>query len=127
MSLLMGVWGWWAFDFFTLIASYLSSSVISAQTIMRSLGLLTFMLPVGLGRATSYYVGVFIGQGCEKSINHYYNVCLAMSAIVGLIQCFILWILEDQVIAFYTNQQDVVDQMHQAWFVFCIFVFFDTT
>ena len=30
MSLLMGVWGWWAFDFFTLIASYLSSEVISA-------------------------------------------------------------------------------------------------
>jgi len=30
MSLLMGVWGWWAFDIFTLIASYLATEIISA-------------------------------------------------------------------------------------------------
>lgn len=84
MSLLMGVWGWWAFDIFTLIASYLSTEVISAQTIMRSLGLLTFMVPVGLGKACQYYVGIFIGQGCERSINHYFNVCLLLSVIIGV-------------------------------------------
>lgn len=42
--------GWWSvagFDCFTLIASYLSFSTISAQTIMRTLGLLTFMIPLG--------------------------------------------------------------------------------
>jgi Na+-driven multidrug efflux pump len=29
-SLSMGVWGWWAFDIFTLIASYLSVEEVSA-------------------------------------------------------------------------------------------------
>lgn len=29
-GLLMGVWGWWAFDIFTLISSYLSVDIISA-------------------------------------------------------------------------------------------------
>ena len=61
MSMFMGVWGWWAFDIFTLLASYLSAEVISAQTIMRSLGLLTFMIPVGFNKACSYYIGIFIG------------------------------------------------------------------
>lgn len=44
----MGVWGWWAFDIFTLIASYIGSEIIAAQTILRSIGLITFMLPVGI-------------------------------------------------------------------------------
>jgi hypothetical protein len=30
MGMLMGVWGWWAFDIFTLMASYLSVDEISA-------------------------------------------------------------------------------------------------
>ena len=81
----MGVWGWWAFDIFTLLASYLSTNAISAQTIMRSLGLLTFMIPVGFNKACSYYVGIYIGKGCEKSLMHYYNVAMIMSCIVGVL------------------------------------------
>ena len=41
----MGVWGFWSFDIFTLIASYLSVEIVSAQTIMCSLGLITYMTP----------------------------------------------------------------------------------
>lgn len=81
----MGVWGWWAFDIFTLIASYLAADIISAQTIMRSLGLLTFMVPVGLGRACQYFCGVFIGRGCERSIMHYFNVCMLLAGICGIV------------------------------------------
>lgn len=51
-SLAMGVWGWWAFDIFTLIASYMDTAVIAAQTILRTLGLITFMLPVGIMSAS---------------------------------------------------------------------------
>ena len=91
----MGIWGWWAFDILTLLASYISTSVISAQTIMNSLGMLTFMIPLGFNRATSYYVGYFIGQGCEESLKHYYNVAMLMSCIVGVLQISILWALRD--------------------------------
>lgn len=51
-SLAMGVWGWWAFDIFTLIASYMDTAVIAAQTILRTLGLITYMLPVGIMSAS---------------------------------------------------------------------------
>jgi len=57
MGLLMGFWGWIGFDIFTLIASYLSSVSVSAQTIMRTLGLLTFMVPMGLSTATNVLIG----------------------------------------------------------------------
>mmetsp|Transcript_34418 Transcript_34418/g.42485 ORF Transcript_34418/g.42485 Transcript_34418/m.42485 type:complete len:92 (+) Transcript_34418:221-496(+) len=91
----MGVWSWWAFDIFTLIASYLSSELISAQTIMRSLGLLTFMVPVGFSKACGFYIGVYIGRGSEATIKHYYNVATLMAVAVGILQMLLLWALED--------------------------------
>jgi Na+-driven multidrug efflux pump len=60
-GMMMGVWSVWAFDTFTLIASYLSISEVSAQTVMRSLGLATFMVPFGLSMASGMLVGRSIG------------------------------------------------------------------
>ena len=81
----MGVWGWWAFDIFTLIGSYLSVSVISAQTIMRSLGLFTFMIPVGFTVACSILVGSNVGKGDICAIKNYYKTCMGCAAFVGIL------------------------------------------
>ena len=103
----MGVWGWWAFDIFTLMCSYLAPEIISAQTIMRSLGLLTFMIPVGFNSACSYFMGLYIGKGCSKSVRFYYEVCLRLSLFVGITISILLYIFEEQVLNFYTNQEIV--------------------
>ena len=57
MAMLMGVWGWWAFSIFTLIGTYLYVKVISAQTIMHSIGLLTYMIPLGIQVASGILIG----------------------------------------------------------------------
>jgi multidrug resistance protein, MATE family len=62
-SLAMGVWGWWAFDIFTLIASYMDTTVIAAQTILRTIGLITFMLPVGIMSSCGTLIGNSVGAG----------------------------------------------------------------
>lgn len=84
MGLFMGVWGWWAFDIFTLIASYLSIHEVSAQTIMRSLGLMTFMIPVGFSIACGILVGRSIGQGSVAAIKQYYKLCMYISLVVAV-------------------------------------------
>ena len=61
------------------------------------------MIPVGFGKATMYFVGVFIGTGCEESLKHYYKVAMLMSIVVGFLQIIILWALEEQVIKMYTD------------------------
>ena len=86
----MGVWGWWAFDIFTLIGSYLAESVIAAQTIMRSLGLLTFMIPVGFKVACQILIGQNIGRACERAIRHYFKMCMYFSLAVGVLQAALL-------------------------------------
>lgn len=60
-SMMMGVWAVWAFDVFTLIASYLSIDEVSAQTVLRSLGLTTFMIPLGLSLSTGILISKSIG------------------------------------------------------------------
>jgi MATE family multidrug resistance protein len=76
MGMLMGVWGWWAFDIFTLMASYLSVTIVSAQTIMRSLGLMTYMIPVGFSTACGILVGKSIGCGSIAQVKFYYKICM---------------------------------------------------
>ena len=74
---------------------------------MRSLGLLTFMVPVGFSKAAGYYIGKFIGQGSEPLITHYYNVSMTMSVLVGALQIIILLLLQNVIINFYTDIREV--------------------
>ena len=75
-SIAMGVWGWWAFDLFTLMASYLGPNEVATQTIMRSLGLLTFMVPVGFSAACRVHTGNSLGEGKPCQARTYYRVNL---------------------------------------------------
>ena len=107
----MGIWGWWAFDIFTLICSYLSVAAISAQTVMRSLGLLTFMLPVGLMVSSGIMLGENIGKGDIPAIKHYYRVCLLMAGFIGLGTILLLVPGRDLIISIFTQEEEVVQQM----------------
>lgn len=84
-SLAMGVWGWWAFDIFTLIASYMGPAVIAAQTILRAIGLMTFMLPVGIMSACGTLVGNAVGAGRPDHAIQYYKTCMQMGVVLAIL------------------------------------------
>lgn len=123
----MGIWGSWAFDIFTLIASYLSVDQVSAQTIMRSLGMLTFTIPCGFSTACGILVGRSIGRGCVRTLKHYYSYCMYLSVAVALFQNAVLYLFENQIIGIFTDIESVAIHIRQAWFVFNVFVIVDTT
>lgn len=75
-SFLLSVMGWWAFDVFTQLATQVKDDdddgkhrdskdmkYVAAQTVMRNIGLFTFMIPVGLSSAAGFIVGRYIGKG----------------------------------------------------------------
>ena len=70
----LGVWGWWSFDIFTLMATYIGASAAGAQTCMRSIGLLTFMMPVGFANGAAIVIGKSIGQERKNLAMQYYRV-----------------------------------------------------
>jgi Na+-driven multidrug efflux pump len=56
-SFLLKVMSWWAFDIFMLISSTMKKTDTAAQTILRSIVLFTYMIPVGLSSASNFLTG----------------------------------------------------------------------
>lgn len=108
-SAAMGIWGWWAFEIFTLIASYLSEEVIAAQTIMRTLGLLTFMIPVGFSFAASIKVGHFIGSNNIAGIMYYFKMSMYLAIFVALFQIVLFVSAKKTVCLIFTTQDAVIN------------------
>ena len=126
-SLAMGVWGWWAFDIFTLIATYMDTAVIAAQTILRTVGLITFMLPVGIMSASGTLIGNSVGAGRADHAIIYYETSIKMGVALAIVQVLVLLLGKDLFVLLFTNQQAVGEQMMLAWPVLMVFVIFDTT
>ena len=90
----MSVWGWWAFDIFTLMATYLGGTVAAAQTIMRSIGLLTFMIPAGFAVACGILVGNSVGEKKPKLAMQFFRVSGASCIVITIIQIAIMYFTE---------------------------------
>ena len=127
VSMLMGVWGWWAFEIFTFMSTYLGETEAAAQSQMRSLGLLTFMLPVGYSSASSVLSGNAIGAYKPRQAIMYYKVCLFMAMVITVIQMSVLWLAKDAMIRMYTSNEAVAPLLADAWPILILFTLFDTT
>ena len=125
-SMGMSVWGYWALDIFTLMASYLSIEAIAAQTIMRSLGLYTYMLPVGLSTTASTLIGNSIGAESKLAINHYFKILMTLAVLIGVFECLLLHVTKDLIINFFADEPEVQKQMSKIWWIFQLFVIVDS-
>ena len=103
----MIIWSWWAFDIITLMASYLSTDIIAAQTIMRSIGLVTFMIPVGFAQACGILVGNSVGEGTPALAMQYYKICMFLAIFVIILQLVVLYFGRDAIISVFTNQEQI--------------------
>jgi len=99
----MSVWGWWAFDIFTLMASYMSPEAIAAQTCMRSIGLFAFMIPAGISGAASTLCGNSVGKENVEMVNLYYKMALFCSAAISCFLILVLWMFEESFIKIFTD------------------------
>ena len=99
----MSVWGWWAFDILTLMASYMSPEAIAAQTCMRSIGLFAFMIPAGISGAASTLCGNSVGKENVEMVNLYYKMALFCSAAISCFLILLLWMFEESFIKIFTD------------------------
>ena len=123
----MGVWVWWAYEVLTLMATYISTTAMDAQTIMRTIGTLTYMVPMGFNYACRIMIGKNIGSNNATAIKHYFKVSVLASFFVGLAEVIFLKIFEKPMSHLFTKDPAVQEQMISAWNIFLLFVIFDTT
>lgn len=94
---------------------------------MRSLGLLTFMIPVGFSIACGILVGRSIGQGSVPALKMYYKVSMYLSLVCAFIQCTILLTFGSSIVSIFTSIEGITTHIQDAWLIFNLFVVFDTT
>lgn len=63
---------WWGADAFTFISTYLATNVLAAQTIIRNITLLTFMIPVGISIVSGIMISNAIGAN-KVSLARYWS------------------------------------------------------
>ena len=80
----LSIWSWWAFDLFTLIASYMSTVELASQTVLRNIGLLTYMIPCGISVAAVILVGNNIGAKNIKHAQDYTKMCTVTAFVWAL-------------------------------------------
>ena len=73
-SMALGIWGLWTFDILTLMATYMVTAETGAQTIMRSISLLTYMIPAGFMTGARIVIGKSVGEERVNLAMQYYRV-----------------------------------------------------
>jgi Na+-driven multidrug efflux pump len=124
-SFLVKVMGWWAFDVFTQFAALLTETDTAAQTILRNIGLFTYMIPVGLMSSTNYFVGMYIGMNRVDLAKKIGGLLSQVTLAWSFASMVIVFFWRDAIMDIYTCDESIKDVMKKAWTVICIFVFFD--
>ena len=80
---------WWAFELLGLLASFISTEAISAQSIILQVSSLAFMIPEGLGTASASLVGNALGANqkslASKIIGYSFLLILCFELFIGFI------------------------------------------
>lgn len=124
-SILLRVMSWWAFDVFTQLASRLPAEYFAGQVILRSIGLFTYMIPVGLSVAANFLVGKFIGKNKVDLAHRISNQIMFITFMWSFIQMALIVLFKDGIIRFYSDKQGIYDAISPAWRIIAFFVFFD--
>lgn len=122
----LGIWSWWAMDVFTVIASYMTpADILTGQTIMRNITMLTFTIPVGIMISSTVFVGNFVGANKIPTAKAYAKTCVKSAAIWGLATIVLLQLLQTQFIGIFTNDDIVKGIIFEAYPIIMLYVLFD--
>ena len=124
-SFLLRVMGWWAFDVFTQMAAALTETDVATQTILRNIGLFTYMIPVGLSGAVNFYTGKYIGKNRVDLAKRISNLCMTVTFGWSFVSMAVVWFGMKPIMNFYTKDESVHQVAYQAWYVLTLFTFFD--
>ena len=73
------------------MATYLGVNDIAGQVILRALGLITFMIPVGIMFGSAIVIGNSLGEGRPKVAMQYFRYAVFYGLIVALTLISILY------------------------------------
>lgn len=121
----MGVWNWWGLEMFVLFGGYVSTTALAAQSVLRAVAMLSYMIPVGLRMATQITIGKSIGNQNSKGIRKYYRTSLEMGLIYAVIMATILLTNSTRIFGIFTQNVEVMEALTSTLVTFIVFCIVD--
>lgn len=109
-----------AFEILTLMASYLGTIELAAQSIGSTLASLTYQVPFAIGIASSTRIANFLGAGLGNAAKRSTQVSLAFGFLISLLNCAFVLVFRNAIPRLFTNDRDVIETVDAVIFLLAL-------
>ncbi|KAM9900905.1 hypothetical protein OXX79_004849 [Metschnikowia pulcherrima] len=107
-----------AFEILTLMASYIGTLELAAQSVGSTIASLTYQVPFAIGIASSTRIANYLGAGLGSSAKITTIVALAFGLCISILNFLAIFLFKTQIAALFTNDEHVIALVHQImWLV----------
>lgn len=107
-----------AFEILTLLASYLGTVELAAQSVGSTVASLTYQVPFAIGIAASTRIANFLGAGLAKSAKKATEVALMFGLVISVVNFIVLFTFDKQIGELFTKDKRVIELVTQImWLV----------
>ncbi|XP_057271727.1 multidrug and toxin extrusion protein 1-like isoform X1 [Pezoporus wallicus] len=124
-SMLMMCIEWWTYEIGSFLIGLLSVIELSAQSIIYEVSVVAFMIPLGLGTATSVQVGNALGAGDIDTAKRSSTTSLVCTVVLCIAVGAILATTKDVLGYIFTRDKEIVDLVAWVMPVYVVFHFFE--
>ncbi|KAG2386481.1 hypothetical protein C9374_002225 [Naegleria lovaniensis] len=115
----------WAFEFTSILASYLSATHTAAHAICLNIVSLSFMFPLAISTAASVLVGQHLGAREPSRAKYAAYLCLVVSAVFMMLNGVVVGSLSTLIPRIYTSEEQVIDLAAKVFPLTLLFGVFD--
>ncbi|CAK9442309.1 uncharacterized protein LODBEIA_P60520 [Lodderomyces beijingensis] len=97
-----------AFEILTLLASYIDTTSLAAQSIGTTMASLTYQVPFAIGIASSTRIANFLGAGLAESAKITTQVSLSFGLVISALNFLALFVFRRQIAYAFTDDEEVI-------------------
>lgn len=116
-----------AFEILTLMASYLGTLELAAQSVGSTVATVTYQVPFAIGIASSTRIANFLGAGLGDAAKKSTQVALGFGLLVSVFNFVLLYLFSSQVAALFTSDERVITLINNVMWLIALMQIFDAT
>lgn len=107
-----------AFEILTLMASYLGTMELAAQSVGSTMASLTYQVPFAIGIASSTRIANYLGAGLGEAAKKTTTVALLFGLAISVLNFLALFVFQSPIANLFTNDESVIALVKQVmWLV----------
>lgn len=116
-----------AFEILTLLASYLGTVELAAQSIGTTVASLTYQVPFAVGIASSTRIANYLGAGLAASAKKSTQVAMGFGFSISILNFLAIFCFQRQIAEAFTNDEDVIQTVGKVMWLIALMQVSDAT